>query len=53
VKCKIFYQRDYLHLVVKYGLDQLDHLDDVVAPTRMPGQPEIVRLEDRGERLIG
>jgi hypothetical protein len=25
----------------------------VVAPTRMPGHPEIVRLEDRGERLTG
>lgn len=53
VKCKIFYQRDYLHLVVKYGLEEPDHLADVVAPTRMPGQPEIVRLESRGERLIG
>lgn len=53
VKCKIFYQRDYLHLVVKYGLAEPEHLDDVVAPTRIPGQPEIVRLEDRGERLIG
>lgn len=53
VNCKIFYQRDYLHLVVKYGLEEPDHLDDVVAPTRMPGRPEIVRLEDRGERLTG
>ena len=53
VKCKIFYQRDYMHLVVKYGLEEPDHLDEVVAPTRMPGQPEIVRLEDRGERLTG
>jgi hypothetical protein len=47
------YQRDYLHLVVKYGLEEPDHLAEVTAPTRMPGQPEIVRLEDRGERLIG
>lgn len=53
IKCKIFYQRDYLHLVVKYGLEEPDHLDDVTAPTRIPGQPEIVRLEDRGERLTG
>jgi len=53
IRCKIFYQRDYLHLVVKYGLEEPDHLDDVVAPTRMPGRPEIVRLEDRGERLTG
>jgi hypothetical protein len=53
VKCKVFYQRDYLHLVVKYGLEEPDHLEDVVAPTRLPGPPEIVRLEDRGERLLG
>ncbi len=53
IKCKIFYQRDYLHLVVKYGLEEPDHLDEVTAPTRIPGQPEIVRLEDRGERLTG
>jgi hypothetical protein len=39
--------------VVKYGLEEPDHLEEVTAPTRMPGQPEIVRLEDRGERLIG
>lgn len=53
IRCKILYQRDYLHLVVKYGLEEPDHLEEVTAPTRMPGQPEIVRLEDRGERLIG
>jgi hypothetical protein len=53
VTCKVFYQRDYLNLVVKYGLEEPDHLEDVVAPTRMPGRPEIVRLEDRGERLTG
>ena len=53
IDCKIFYQRDYLNLVVKYGLEEPDHLEDVVAPTRMPGRPEIVRLEDRGERLTG
>jgi hypothetical protein len=39
--------------VIKYGLEEPDHLDDVVAPTRMPGPPEVVRLEDRGERLTG
>jgi hypothetical protein len=53
VTCKVFYQRDYLNLVVKYGLEEPDHLEDVVAPTRMPGRPDIVRLEDRGERLTG
>lgn len=54
VKCKVFYQRDYLHLVVKYGLEEPDHFEEeLVAPTRMPGRPEIVRLDDRGERLTG
>ncbi len=53
VSCKVFYQRDYLNLVVKYGLEEPESLDDVVAPTRIPGRPSIVRLEDRGERLTG
>jgi hypothetical protein len=39
--------------VVKYGLEEPDHLEEVIAPTRMPGIPEVVRLEDRGERLTG
>ena len=53
VKCKVFYQRDYLNLVVKYGLEDPDHLDEAMAPTRMPGRPDVVRLEERGERLTG
>lgn len=53
INCKVFYQRDYLHLVVKYGLDEPESLEDFVAPTRIPGRPSIVRLEDRGERLTG
>ena len=53
VKCKVFYQRDYLHLVVKYGLEEPESLENGTALTRMPGRPEIVRLEDRGERLTG
>ena len=53
IKCKIFYQRDYLHLVVKYGLEEPDHLEEAPPPTRIPGEPEIVRLEARGERLTG
>jgi hypothetical protein len=44
VRCKIFYQRDYLHLLVKYGLEEPSHLDGVSAPTRVPGPPDIVRL---------
>ena len=53
INCKVFYQRDYLQMVVKYGLEEPDHLDELPTPTRMPGRPEIVRLEDRGERLTG
>ncbi len=53
INCKVFYQRDYLSLVVKYGLEEPESLEDVVAPTRIPGRPEITRLEDRGERLTG
>ncbi len=53
IRCKIFYQRDYLHLVIKYGLEEPDHLEVVTAPTRFPGPPEVVRLEDRGGRLTG
>src|SRR5680860_510165 len=53
VNCKVFYQRDYLHLVVKYGLEEPESLEDVVAPTRIPGKPSVIRLEDRGEQLTG
>ena len=53
IRCKVFYQRDYLNLVAKYGLEEPDHLEDAVPPTRMPGRLEVVRLEERGERLTG
>jgi hypothetical protein len=49
VRCKILYQRDYLHLVVKYGLEEPDHLDPSDAvPTRIPGPPQVTRLGERG-----
>ena len=52
VKCKILYQRDYLHLVIKYGLEDPDQNDELVPPTRMPGAPQVVRLgEDGGLEL--
>lgn len=50
VRCKVLYQRDYIQLVVKYGLEEPDHLDDVPPPTRFPGRPVVLRLEDRGAR---
>ncbi|MGH8928815.1 MAG: hypothetical protein ACRDWH_10725, partial [Acidimicrobiia bacterium] len=39
VRCKIFYQRDYLHLVEKYGLEGPDNLTSPSLPSRMPGPP--------------
>lgn len=44
VQCKVFYQRDYLHLLVKYGLEEPDADLETVAPTRIPGPPAIVDL---------
>lgn len=48
--CKVLYQRDYLHLVVKYGLEEPSHLEEAPAPTRLPGKPSVTRLDDRGTR---
>ena len=48
VRCKILYQRDYLHLVVKYGLEEPDQLEEVTAPTRMPGRPQVRRVSSEG-----
>ena len=53
IRCKVFYQRDYLNLVEKYGLEEPDHLEETVAPSRIPGRPEVVRLVERGERSTG
>ena len=44
IRCKIFYQRDYLHLLVKYGLEEPLNQDLPTAPTRMPGPPQVVNL---------
>jgi hypothetical protein len=43
VRCKIFYQRDYHHLLLKYGLETPAE-DDAPAPIRIPGPPQIVNL---------
>lgn len=48
VGCKILYQRDYLHLVIKYGLEEPENLEEGVTPTRIPGPPRVVRLDARG-----
>lgn len=44
VNCKIFYQRDYLNLLVKYELDGLTDQDLPTAPSRIPGPPQVVNL---------
>ena len=46
VKVKIFYQRDYLNLLVKYGLDEPEDAEMPPAPTRIPGPPQVVNLGD-------
>ena len=44
IRCKIFYQRDYLHLLVKYGLEEPHAMIRTATPTRIPGPPEVVDL---------
>ena len=46
VHCKIFYQRDYLNLLVKYGLEEPEEQDMPAAPTRIPGPPQVVSVVD-------
>ncbi len=48
ITIKIFYQRDYLNLLVKYELE--DALEEGVpaAPTRIPGPPQVVDLGNGG-----
>jgi hypothetical protein len=46
IRVKIFYQRDYLNLLVKYGLEEPDEADLPPAPTRLPGPPLVVNLGD-------
>lgn len=51
VRCKVFYQRDYLHLLVKYGLEEPDTAGDHLAPTRIPGPPEVHDLGPQADAL--
>ena len=44
VRCKVFYQRDYLHLLVKYGLEPASPEFEPALPTRLPGPPQVVSL---------
>ncbi|MCJ7724949.1 MAG: hypothetical protein MUP76_00970 [Acidimicrobiia bacterium] len=43
IGCKIFYQRDYLHLLIKYGIESGPG-QPATAPTRIPGPLQIVDL---------
>ncbi len=51
VRCKVFYQRDYLHLLVKYGLEEPENQDLPEAPARLPGPLQVLDLgyDDAGE----
>jgi hypothetical protein len=44
VRCKVFYQRDFHNLLVKYGLEEPRDVVLPDAPTRIPGPPEIFNL---------
>ena len=44
VNCKIFYQRDFHHLLVKYGLEEPEDVALPEAPTRIPGPPAVINL---------
>lgn len=46
IRCKIFYQRDYLHLLIKYGLEAPPELEASPQPTRIPGPVQVVNLGD-------
>lgn len=50
IRCKIFYQRDFLHLLIKYGLETPGDLEPAPAPTRIPGPLQVV---DLGESAAG
>ena len=45
VRCKVFYQRDYLHLLLKYGLEEVS--GELPPPTRLPGPPQVTDLGER------
>jgi len=44
VRCKVFYRRDFHHLLVKYGLTEPDDVTLPESPTRLPGPPRVTNL---------
>ncbi len=53
IVCKVFYQRDYLNLLVKYGLEEPPDQGLPTVPTRMPGAPRIEDLGEDDTRAVG
>jgi len=51
VRCKIFYQRDFHHLLVKYGLEEPADVVLPDAPTRIPGPPVVTNLSARSDAV--
>ncbi|VAW08259.1 hypothetical protein MNBD_ACTINO02-1242 [hydrothermal vent metagenome] len=45
---KLFYLRDYLHLVLKYGLEEPPGMSGPAIPSRIPGPSRIVLSVDAG-----
>ncbi|RIK07413.1 MAG: hypothetical protein DCC49_10165 [Acidobacteria bacterium] len=50
VRCKILYQRDYLNLLIKYGLDEPSQMKGTL---KMPRRPAPPRREEGGQELFG
>ena len=44
IECKVFYQWDYLSLLVKYGLEEPPDQELPPAPSRLPGPPRVEHL---------
>ena len=53
ITCKVFYQRDYLHLLAKYGLEEPPDQELPPAPTRLPGPPRVENLGEEEGRAAG
>ena len=53
IECKVFYQRDYLNLLVKYGLEEPPDQDLPAAPARIPGPPRVEDLGDEDTLAVG
>lgn len=50
VRCKILYQRDYLNLLIKYGLDEPSQMKGAL---KMPRRSVPPRREESGQELFG